>query len=822
MKFKLMLLCLFGTFLSMQAQNAAKPSLIESPGSISGKVVDKNTNEPLPYVNIIVKESNKVITGGITSENGTFAIKNLALKNYTVEIQFIGYKTILKNVSLTPDDKTANLNTIALEEEAVQLEGVEVVAERSNIVQKIDRKVINVGKDLVASGTTASEIMNNIPTVSVDPQTKEISLRGNSNVRVLIDGKPSNMDAGQLLQQIPSSSIKQIELITNPSAKYNPEGMSGIINIILHKNANQGFNGSLNTGVTFGTTPKLNTALNLNYKVGKVNLYTNYGLNHGINANHGFVFSENPTFENHQTFQFKNKNTSHLVKLGIDYFINEKNTFSFYTNQNIVDGSGNGKTTVDYFDNTTNNPNNGGNPNRDTQQLFNSNSGDKSQTYDMDFKHDFKKKGENLEFQANYSHSTDDENTRYDNTVFTPTTTATNTNFVDGKTNSFQFNVDYTNPLSETAKLELGAESRIQDTKSDFKDVSASNTTHNNFDFNRNINAVYTNYSKQWKKWSSQIGVRLENYEIEADFERNETNPAFNSNEKVTDNIFSFYPSAFLTYTASEKNSFNFNYSRRVDRPSIGQISPIREWTTPLMESRGNPELRPQFTNSFEVNYTRNTKIGSITSGVFYRQINDEISRVVFNDPDDSTRRILSYDNFDDNNAFGVEVSANLKFNKWWSVNASSDAYFKTVKGTVQNAITDEFETGEVDVTSFNARINNSFTVTKDLRLQLFGMYRGRDLSLQFERSAMYKADFGASYNVLKGKGTITARFNDVFDTMHFSFDGSNPYRQHGSFYWESQSVYVGFNLMFGGGKNKAMQRKQRDANETQGGGGMF
>jgi outer membrane receptor protein involved in Fe transport len=806
----------------MQAQTSVKPTLLENPGSISGKVVDKKSNEPLSYVNIVIKEGNKVVTGGITTDNGTFIIKNLALKNYTVEIQFIGYKTISRMVSLTTNDKNADLNTIALEEEAVQLEGVEIVSERSNIVQKIDRKVINVGKDLVASGTTASEILNNVPTVSVDPQTKEISLRGNSNVRILIDGKPSNIDAGQLLQQIPSSSIKQIELITNPSAKYNPEGMSGIINIILHKNAQTGFNGSLNTGVTFAKTPKLNTALNLNYKVGKVNIYSNYGLNHGLNANHGFVFSENPTFENQQLFEFKNKNTSHLLKLGIDYYINEKNTFSFYTNQNIVDGRGNGKTTVNYFDNTTNNPNNGGEPNQDTEQLFDSNSEDNTQTYDLDFKHDFTKKGENLELQVNYSNSKEDENTRYNNTVFNPTTSSTNTNLIDGETNSIQINLDYANPLSETAKLELGAESRIQNTKSDFRDVSSSKMANNNFDFNRDIHAFYTNYSKQWKKWSSQIGVRLEYYSIDAEFERNETNPIFYNKDNVSDEIFSVYPSAFLTYTLSDKNSFNFNYSRRVDRPSIGQISPIREWTTPLMESRGNPELQPQFTNSFEVNYTRTTKLGSITTGVFYRQINDEISRVIFNDPNNSTRRILSYDNFENNDAYGVEVSANLKFAKWWSVNASADAYFKTVKGTVQNAITNEFEDGQVDVTSFNARINNTFTATKDLRFQLFGMYRGRDLGLQFERSPMYKADLGATYTILKGKGTITARMNDIFDTMHFSFDGSNPYRQHGSFYWESQSFYIGFNYIFGGGKNKAIQRKQRDKNETQGGGGMF
>jgi len=223
MRLKLLVLLLVSNFAFLAAQTNG------NQGVINGKVIEKNTKQPVPYVNIAVMEDNKIITGGLTQENGNFTIKGLALKKYTVEIQFIGYKKITQEVTLSESNKTANLNTIAIEEEAVQLAGVEIVKERSTIEQKIDRKVVNVGKDLIASGNTASEILNNVPTVSVDPQTKELSLRGNSNVRVLIDGKPSNIDAAQLLQQIPSSSIKQIELITNPSAKYNPEGMSGII-----------------------------------------------------------------------------------------------------------------------------------------------------------------------------------------------------------------------------------------------------------------------------------------------------------------------------------------------------------------------------------------------------------------------------------------------------------------------------------------------------------------------------------------------------------------------------------------------------------------
>jgi len=791
-------------------------------GVINGKVIDKNTKQPVPYVNVAVMEDNKIITGGLTQENGNFTIKGLALKKYTIEIQFIGYKKITQEVTLSENNKTANLNTIAIEEEAVQLAGVEIVKERSTIEQKIDRKVVNVGKDLIASGNTASEILNNVPTVSVDPQTKELSLRGNSNVRVLIDGKPSNIDAAQLLQQIPSSSIKQIELITNPSAKYNPEGMSGIINIILHKNSQEGFNGSINSGVTFGITPKTNSALNLNYKVGKVNFYTNYGLNHGKNANEGYINSYRPLFENKQEFGGDNLNTSHLVKLGMDYYIDEKNTISFYTNQNLVNGSGDGYTNINYDSLLL----------RDSQQLSYSETDNYTQTYDLAYKHDFAKKGETLDFQANFSNTDSPENSDYIFNQVNPNSTRVTTNDIERDTDYLQINLDYVNPLSETVKLEVGAETRIQKITNNFDEtISEPSETYNrvgnsNFVFTRNIHSFYTNIGKQWKKWSVQAGVRLEQYEIDGDFENvvTSTTPSENINDRsnIEDDIFAIYPSLFFNYKASDKDSFNFNFSRRVDRPSIGQISPIREWTTPLVESRGNPTLEPQFTNSFEVNYTRTTKIGSVTAGVFYRQINDEIGRVIYKNPDNVNQDIISYDNFDDNNTVGTEISANLKLATWWSVNASSDAYFRTVKGTVQNANTQAQERAEADVVAFNIRMNHNFVATKKLRFNLFAMYRGRDLGLQFEREPMYRMDIGSTYTILKGKGSITARFNDVFETMNFAFDGNIPYRQTGAFYWESQTFYVGFNYMFGGGKNSAMQRKQRDQNETQGSGGLL
>lgn len=797
MKLKIFLICILATFTHLQAQTSIPETT--NPGSVYGKILDKRTNEAIPYATVTIKEDGKVVSGGITKENGNFAVNNLPLKTLSVEILFMGYKKYTHTITLSANEKNINLKTIILEEEATELSEISVVKEHSTIEQKIDRKVINVGKDLISAGATAGEIMNNIPSVTVDPQTNAISLRGNENVKILIDGKPTNMTSAQVLQQIPSASIKQIELITNPSAKYNPEGMSGIINIVLNKNAKIGFNGSVNTGVTFAKTPKVNSSFDLNYKTGKVNIFGNYGFNHGKQANGGFIKNYENNNNNYQDFVFGNKNTSHLAKIGLDYYLNEKNTISFYTNQSRFLGDGFGSTEVTYFT--------GLNPN--SLQLFNNENKNSSQTYNVDYKHDFKKEGHTIELEINHSIDDSPENAYFEN----PYSSSSYTNQVETLGKNTIVNLDYTNPLSETVKLEVGVESRIESTDNSF---NVNNTYNSAFDYKRSIQSAYGTYGKQLGKWSLQAGARVEQYNVDANFKKTTA-----LDQHFKDDILTVYPSAFVTYNPSDTNSFNFNYSRRVDRPSIGQVNPIREWSTPTITSVGNATLVPQFTNSFELNYTRKTKIGSITSGLFYRKIQDEITRVVYTDPTDPTKQILSYSNFDNNDAYGVELSGNLDLMKWWSVNFGVDAYFKKVKGTIENNL-NIFEYTEVDATNFNARMNHSFKLTKDFRLQWFTMYRGQDVGLQFTRKPMWKTDLGASLNVLKGKGTLSIRSSDIFNAMKFEFEGDKPNPSVGQFTWESQSIYIGFNYKFGSSKNKALQRKQRDKNETQGSGGLL
>lgn len=787
-------------------------------GSISGVVLDNALNQPVAYAAIVVKseDGTQTITGGITNDDGTFEIKKLPEGSFVLEVQFIGYKTHSQKLIITKRNRKVNVGTITLMEETAELDEVEVVAERTTIEQRVDRKVINVGKDLTTAGATASDIMNNIPSVNVDSQTGDISMRGNSNVRVMVDGKLSNVPVAQLLRQIPSTSIKSIELITNPSAKYNPEGMSGIINIVLHKNANIGFNGSITTGLTKGIEAKFNSSIDMNYRNGKFNFYGNYGNNIGKYVNDGTItrLDENSI----QIFDFFNNNKSHLYKVGVDFYLNDKNTISVFTNQNIFDGKGEGITDVIYRNDLP----------RNVTQFFNDVSDNRSEQYNFDYKLDFNKEGHNIELEVDHNQfkSGQDANFRTSGASLFPDYM----DFVDTERTQTIANLDYVNPLDSISKIEVGLESRNFETDVDYSSTGLSfnsagdliPTPSTDFVYNMDIYSAYATFSQKRDKWSYQIGVRIEDVEVKADT---------NTVRSFTDKYTQIYPSAFLTYDPNEKDQWQVSYSKRVDRPGLGQVNPIREWATPLISSFGNPSLEPQFTNSFEVNYTRRIKNGSITTGVFYRSISDEINRAVYVDRLDFNKLILTFDNFDNTSAYGFELSSNYKPTKWWSINGSFDFYSQTQRGitesldpNVTNPTEDDIavENVEVDNTAWNLRMNNSFKVNKKLTLQAFGFYRGQNRTLQFEIRPMYFVNLGARYSFAQGKGTLSLNYNDIFNTMRFAFDGQRPYPQEGGFNWESNNVYVGLNYRFGGGKYRAKQRKRRDSNTKQSSGGIL
>lgn len=799
MKFKLLFALLFGSLFSMYAQN---------PGSITGEVNDKNSKQPLPYVSIVVKDGNKVVTGIITDDNGKFNIKNLPLAKYSVEAQFMGYKTFKRDITLGETVKTFDMGTILLTEEATMLQEVEIVKEVSTIEQKLDRKVITVGRDLTTAGGTAGEIMNNIPSVNVD-QDGNISFRGNQNVRILVDGRPTNISPAQLLKQIPSTSIKKIELITNPSAKYNPEGMSGIINIILHKNTNDGFNGNFNSGITFGKVPKYNNSIDMNYRSGKVNFFTNMGNNLGKRYNWGEVYRNSPDLNSFQDLDIYNDNENYFGKFGLDFYINDNNTISAYVNLNSFDADSRIDIGIDYLNDTED----------DTSQISDFVSGNHNNTYNLAYKHKFDKEGHTLDFEGNLNDTKSAQAGRYD--IVTGTTPSNYVDRVEDTRQNATLNLDYVNPLSDKSKLELGAEARLIRSDNDYQTTNPLIIDPvSDYSYDADIYSAYATFGQKFEKFGYQVGARFESYKVKA--------RSVTGNVNFDDDYITVYPSAYLTYSLDQKNMFQLSYSRRVDRPSLEQTKPIREFSTPLITSLGNPELEPQFTNSVELNYTKMFGKGSsITGGVFYRLINDEISRVLY--PDETTEnqndQIMSFDNYDNNSSYGFEVSANYRIAKWIDIQPAIDFSSISQKGAVSILQPDgeyDFVIKSIDANAFNARLNANMRVNQRLSFILFGFYRGPVNGVQNNSKEMYKVDSGVRYSLLDDKMSLSLRFNDMFKTMRYAFDSQNPFPQGGQFRWESQTVYFNLNYRFGGGKNRAMQRKYRDNNTKQSSGGMF
>ena len=818
--------CVFFLLFNALAATASIPKT----GAISGLVYDASLNQPLPYVSVVLSNANgETLTGAITDEKGYFKLDKIPEGTHSLTIQFIGYKKHTQSVTIGGDTYVVKLDKIALIEESTELEGVDVIGEVSTIQQKVDRKVITIGKDLAAAGT-ASELLVGIPSINIDPQSGAISLRGNENVPVMVDGKLSNIPAAQLLKQIPSSAIKAVELITNPSAKYNPDGMSGIINIVLHKNQLVGFNGALNANWSKEINPKFNSGLNLNYRKGKFNVYGNYSNNISKNANHGQI--ERPQDLSEQYFKFFDERESHIFKVGVDVYLNDKNTVSLFTSQNPAENSTNGSTrTVSYEKNIASND----------YQNFNAQSDNTSAQYNFNYKHDFNKEGSNIELEVD--HNIFDSKNPVAFTYPFPVNTKNydDKNETDRKRTTI--NLDYVNPLTENSKLELGAEARLFNTFIMFSSTGESINSKGvfgpapdtEFDYTRDIYSLYATYGGKLNKWTYQVGVRAESVEVSANAKETLTTGNTKKTElnPFSNNYTQLYPSFYLTYSPTEKKSYQLSYSRRIDRPGIGQVNPIKEWSTPLVSSYGNQKLLPQFTNSLEVNHTRRLKNGSVTGGVFYRAISNEINRALYVDKSDvkSGKVILTHDNFDDSSAYGVELSSNYRPTKWWSFNTSFDLFSQTQKGiaeyidvpleqaTVANIVRDA---NVVDNVSWNFRMYNSLSASKKLAFTAFLFYRGKNKNLQFDMLPMYFMNLGARLNVLKGKGTVNIGFNDVFDTMRFRFGARKPFPSEGEFNWESRTVQLGFNYSFGSGKYRAKSRRQRDNDEKSGGGGMF
>jgi len=559
-----------------------------------------------------------------------------------------------------------------------------------------------------------------------------------------------------------------------------------------------GFNGSFSSGITFAKKAKFNNSLNANYRTGKLNFFATLGNNSGEYLNGGYLYIDQD--QSTQLLDVRSKNRNEFFKVGVDYHINDKNTVSVYTNQSYGNQDFNINSAVLLQA-----------PNTSFYSNDSFKNNNRNSIYNVAYKKLFKKEGETLDFEATYNHAKGNQNNFF-------ALNGINLNQQDhtqAKDESTVLNLDYVNPLTEKINIELGAEARITNTTNHYV-TNRQGIENANFAYNFNIFSAYATLGQTFKKLSYKLGARVERYQVKADYQTT------TQSEPFKNNYFTVYPSAYVNYEVTENNTLNLSISRRVDRPSIYQTKPIRTFSTPRVTGIGNPELLPQFTNSVELAYTKKINKSSINASIYYRDIHDEIAQVFLNDEKanpDEFKMIQTYTNFSGNHAFGFEISANLKLTDWWDMQPSIDLSSMKQNGqlAVYNPNLNQYvvEKNTVNTTPLNARLNNNFKITNNLKLTWFGFYRSSVKDLQGESKPMYKTDIGARYAFWDQKANINIRFNDVFNTLRYKVNTTNPYPGYGNFHWESQSLYVGFNLMFGGGKNKALQRKARENNES-------
>jgi outer membrane receptor protein involved in Fe transport len=773
---------------------------------VKGKIENvKNEAVGMAAIQIYKVGATELLDEVFANEDGSFEIPDLEDGSYRLVITEFGYKQSVTIAEVKGGELI--LDKIVLETaptETIELKGAFVRADVSQYRNEIDKRVVEVGNDLVSAGATAAQVLNNIPSVNVDQQTGQLSLRGNENVKIFIDGKPSSLSAAQVLKQIPSNQIKSIEIITNPSAKYEADGKSGIINIIMIKGKKKGYNVALNTGYEQGKRSRFNNSLTANINTGSFNFFGNYSYNKRPNEFHGYL--DNFDTKRRQAIDILNKDENQAAKFGFDWFINDKTALTVYTNQWFGKGAGEIGSDIRETDTNILHPN---------AAIFD---GDwKSQDYSLNFKRDFDKADHNIILDAFFSQS---KNTDLRNMINTYPTDQVFYEDRDDKTDNIRINLDYTNQIKDGGKIEAGLQFRRQKNDNTLltdRRVNIEGTIidpSTNFDFTRDFFSAYVNYGQKFGKFGMQLGLRAEQFKDKGDYFYN------NGVGSIKNDKLDFFPSAFLTYDVTEKGQVLLNYSRRIDRPGIDQLSPVAEWSTPMITSIGNPNLRPEYTDNFEVGFLQRLGKNTITANAFYRIVKDNIFRNVQVDEKDREKFIQNYENYDKVNAYGFELSFNLVPTKWWSSNISGDYTFNTMVVKRLDA-NDNPYTQEIDANRLTARMSNTFKVSKAISLQHFFMYQGKFRFIQGEMQDMWRMDLGARYTFMDGKASLSARVSDIFRTFYGRLEMTDPARGYGNFRWEAQTLNIGFTYNFGG-KVRSRAEAQQNKAENSGGGVGF
>ncbi|MCJ8208212.1 TonB-dependent receptor [Mucilaginibacter sp. RS28] len=807
--FTILFLSIFSTALYAQ----------EAGSSISGKLVDATTGQVLDFatVTVVQKADNKPVKSMQTDLQGNFKLGGIPNGTYIFRATYVGYISFIKD-TLNLRGNAVNLGVIKLRQSKGVIKEVTVRAQRSQISLSTDKKVFSVEQSLVSQGGSATDLLSNVPSVQVDVDGN-INLRGSSNVRILINGKPSALTGANLtdvLQSIPASSIENIEVITNPSSKYDAEGQSGIINIVLKKNAQLGWNGSVQVGA--GTQNNYNGSVNLNYQAGKINVYGNYSYRKGTRVGNGnssrTTVGPTGTSTQNQVNDQEFKINSNNIRSGIDYNIDQKTTLSFSNNINIR--------SLDRFQNGFTNLNN-----PLYNQIINinnrSNGDGNNLDFNLDFSHKYKKPQQeltaNIGFSSSRNNNTDNNSSIYDYTGgnFNDFSYLQN-NYTNGKQYNWNVQADYVLPL-KNGRMEMGYRSTFNRNTNNVAVDTLSNTTNsylfaanlsNDFIYKEQVHAIYTNYQHQFGKFGIQGGLRLEDAFISTStMSQGITQPFKNDYLRL-------YPTLFLTDKLTDVQTLQLSYSRRVSRPRDRQIIPFLDVSDRNNYQQGNPTLQPEDTHSFELSYINYWKALTLTSSLYYRITYDNIQRIQTLYPGSSTITYTTFQNLNNASNAGYELIARLSPTSSFDLTGNVNVYYRNIQGDA--ALRVQSTSGY----AWNGNLTANYKPVSKLGIQLRGDYQGPQVIAQGKMKSMYGLDGGVKYDVTK-QLSFSANVRDIFNTRKFRstiVTGDGSLSSYSERRWATRVALFSLSYRFGSSGNSNRQRNRKNGDEPNNGGG--
>lgn len=733
---------------------------------IQGKIINSDTKTPFEFVTVSVinKATQKSSGGALTNTQGSFIINSIQPGNYTLRVSYVGYKTV--ETEIVVSNQKLILPNIFLQEDSKTLKEVQVMGQGSQMRFDIDKKVFSVDQNIASAGGSATEVLQNIPSVNVDNEGN-VSLRNNQNVEVWINGRPSGLTAdnrAQVLQQLPAESIESIEIMTNPSAKFSPEGTAGIINLVMKKNRKAGYFGSVGGGMMLTNGNKLgaNTSASINYTSNKWDMNANLGFR-GMEMQ-GTSTTHRENFSGLDTTVLSQESTSNpsfkglFYRMGIDYHLNEKNTLGFSGFGML--GGFNSNNNTDYL--LTNKSNS--EVITDFTRLASSNGSRPSFHVNLNHKIDFDKKGSNLITDIGYSFHKMNANSTYKSEYNIPTSSMSNiTQTGNSGNDEFELKSDYTKIFKNDDKLELGWNSAYEKRNSIARGKNNITSEDIPLYFNEFINdewihAAYFTYGKKINKFSAQVGLRAEYQLRHIKTKSQEVNLDTFPNKDLQ-----LFPSMYLSYSLPKNNEIQLNYSRRVNRPYGRQINSFRDYSDPTTVSFGNPTLTPEYTSAFELNYLKNWESHSIMASAYYRYTTDVIQQVRF--MQDGLMQSTSMNLTQQRNT-GLELVAKNRLLKVINITSSLNLYRSEIDPSVYTSPqnTDITINGQKSFT-WDAKIIANFMLSRTISGQITGQYIAPKIINQGKQYEVYSVDFGLRKTFFDRKLILALIGRDIFNT---------------------------------------------------------